>query len=269
MHPEEEPVALAAERLQAEFGDPPTTAIVLGSGLGVVVERMQVEAQAGYATLELPASGVTGHAGRAVVGRLGGQRVIAFSGRVHRYEGKPAQILVRYVRAIHRWGVQRLVLTCSAGGITEGMDPGHLIMLSDHINFMGDSPLMGPAYAERFPDMTFAHHPELRARFRAAAAERGWQLGEGIYAAMHGPSYETPAEIRMLRAVGADLVGMSTVPEILAAAEVKLPAIAIAMVSNRAAGLTDAPLAHSEVIEVANAAGARMADLLEAVLGTL
>lgn len=256
----------AAASLRQHFGDPPATALVLGSGLGVVVDRMRIEAQADYPALGLPGSAVVGHAGRAVVGSLGGQRVVAFSGRVHRYEGHPIQQIVRYVRALQRWGVKRLLLTCACGGIREDLVPGSLVLLSDHLNFMADSPLIGPAFAERFPDTTYAYDPAMRAHLRSVAERLGIALPEGVYAAMMGPAYETPAEIRMVQILGADVVGMSTVPEILAAAEVGLTAAAVGMVSNRAAGLAGVALSHADVTEVAGEAGATLAHLLEEAL---
>ena len=264
MHPEELPVAAAAERMTEHLGAPPATAFVLGSGLGVVMDRVEREAEVSYDVLGLPVSTVAGHAGHAITGRLAGHRVVILSGRVHLYEGYPAGEVVRYVRALHKWGVERLVLTNAAGGIADRLAPGDLALITDHVNLQGDNPLIGPPFAERFPDMTGAYAPKLRAALRAAAEEAGVPLDEGVYVALSGPSYETPAEIRFLRAIGGDLVGMSTVPEVIAADEVGLPTAAIALVSNRAAGLTDEPLSHEEVTEAGKAAGARLASLLEA-----
>jgi purine-nucleoside phosphorylase len=268
MHPEETPVARAAEALAKTFGPPPPTAIVLGSGLGPVVERLAVRGEATFAALGLPQSTVAGHAGRVLRGTLAGADVCVLSGRVHMYEGYSSGEVVRAVRALHRWGVQRLLLTCSAGGIAVGLEPGALVVLSDHVNLQGDNPLRGPAWGQvRFPDLTFAHHPKLRTVLREAAREVGVPLVEGIYAAMMGPSYETPAEIRMLRTMGADVVGMSTVPEVLAAAQVGMPVAAIAVVSNRAAGLTASPLTHDEVTDIAGRSAAGLLRILEVALG--
>jgi purine-nucleoside phosphorylase len=264
VHPEEGPVSAVARRLADAFGDAPPTAIVLGSGLGPVVDRIDVTAQIPFSDLGLPASTVVGHAGRAIRGKLGGADIVAFSGRVHMYEGLSANEVVRGVRVLHRWGVKRIVLTCSAGGIAAGLEPGALVALTDHINLQGDNPLRGPAWGDtRFPDLTYAHHPALRATLKEAAKEVGVPLIEGVYAAMLGPSYETPAEIRMLRTMGADVVGMSTVPEILAAAQVGMPAAAIAVVSNRAAGLSTGPLTHDEVTDIAGKAAVGLARLFE------
>ena len=262
-HPEEGPVAEIADRLRKNLGEAPRTTLVLGSGLGVVVDRMAVEARVSTEELGLPRSTVVGHAGEVVVGGLGPSRVAVLSGRVHLYEGYPAAHIVRYVRALHRWGVKRLLLTCSAGGITEGLDPGVLVAITDHLNFQHQNPLTGPAYGTRFPDLTRGYDREMIAALLAAGREIGCDVKQGVYAAMPGPSYETPAEIRMLRTLGADLVGMSTVPEVLAANEIGLTAAALAVVSNRASGLTGEELTHEEVTMIANRVGGVVAELLE------
>ncbi len=269
MHPEEGPVSTVAAALQARLGDAPPTALVLGSGLGVVVDRLTVTGHAPAGDLGLPRSTVHGHAGEVIVGTLGEAPVAVVSGRVHLYEGYTPGEVVRYVRALHRWGVRRLLLTCSAGGITEGLDPGVLVALEDHLNLQRTSPLIGPAFGEtRFPDLTAPYDPSMLEGLIAAGRATGTEVRTGIYAAMLGPSYETPAEIRMIRTLGGDVVGMSTVPEVLAAAEIGLPVAALAVVSNRAAGLTGGEaLSHEEVTVTANEVGGRVADLLEAFLG--
>lgn len=264
-HPEDGPVSAVAEALARAFGDAPHTAVVLGSGLSLLLDRMDIAKRVPYPELKLPGSAVVGHAGEAVLGDLGGTRMLAMAGRVHFYEGWTPAELVRGVRALHRWGVREIVFTCSAGGISDEMQPGTLAIITDHINFQGTSPLIGPSWGEtRFPDMSTAYHPRLRAAVQEAAESLGIPVESGVYAAMMGPAYETPAEIRMLQTVGADLVGMSTVPEILAAAGCGLPAVAIAMVSNRAAGLAGHPLTHEEVTETAQAAADSFAKLIEA-----
>jgi purine-nucleoside phosphorylase len=262
MHSEDTPVAGIADALMEQLGSAPTTALILGSGLGPVVDGLTVRAEASFAELGLPQSRVAGHAGRAVRGMLGSVDVVVFSGRVHLYEGHSPDVVVRGVRALARWGVERLILTCSVGGISPGFDPGTLVSVSDHINLQGCSPLVGPAFGTRFPDMTFAYDPALRGALVAAAETVGAPMREGVLAAVMGPSYETPAEIRMIQGMGADIVGMSTVPEILAASEVGLRAAAIGVVSNRAAGLSGGSLSHSEVTENAGEAAAYVASLL-------
>lgn len=264
MHPEEGPVAAVAAALRAHLGEAPETAIVLGSGLGVLVERIEVRASVPSTELGLPQSTVSGHAGRVLVGRLGGAGVAVLSGRVHLYEGYGPGEVVRYVRALHRWGVKRLLLTCSAGGIRPGWAPGTLAVISDHINWQGRSPLVGLQWGPaRFPDMGTAYDPSMRATLRASATAVGVPVEEGVYVAMLGPAYETPAEIRAAGVCGADLVGMSTVPEVLAAVEAGLPVAALAVVSNLAAGLSATPLSHEEVSETAALVGDRVARLFE------
>lgn len=268
-HPEEAPIADAVARLTARFGAAPSAAIVLGSGLGPVVDRLVIEGQAEFSEMGLPASTVPGHAGKVVVGRLGDVRVLVFSGRVHLYEGHEPAVAVRAVRAAAKWGVKRLFLTCSVGGITEGLDPGSMVLVTDHLNFQRANPLTGPAYGTRFPDVTAAYDPAMRDALRRTASKAGLKLTDGILAAMPGPAYETPAEIRMLRTLGADVVGMSTVPEVLAAAEIGLPTAVIAVVSNRAAGLSGGPLTHEEVTESAHTSAKKLAVALEEVLREL
>ncbi len=267
MHPEESPVAGIVDRFTDRLGPPPPSALVLGSGLGPVVDQVDIQAEATFEELGLPQSGVPGHAGKVIRGRLGTAELVILSGRLHLYEGHSPQVVVRGVRALARWGVRRLILTCSVGGITPGFDPGTLVAISDHINFQPVNPLTGPAYATRFPDMTFAYNPDLRRKILAAAKKVEVPMVEGVLAAVMGPSYETPAEVRMIRTVGGDIVGMSTVPEVIAAAELKLCTAAIGVVSNRAAGLSDAGLTHDEVTENAAHAAEHLAAVLFDVLG--
>ena len=262
MHPEAGPVAEAAQALQDRFGAPPSTAITLGSGLGILVDAMDDLTSVPYDALGLPTSGVAGHSGVAHVGQLGGHRVLALAGRKHLYEGVDAGVVVRYVRAIHAWGVKRLVLTCSVGGIRAGFGPGDLVVVSDHMNFQRINPLVGPAFGTRFPDLSEAYDPVIRGALLKAARDVGATVHEGVLAAMDGPAYETPAEVRMLGHVGADIVGMSTVPEILAAAEIGFMAAVMAVVSNPAAGIGAAKLSHDDVTETANAAGHWMVQTL-------
>lgn len=261
-HPEAGPVAEVAEKLRARFGVAPPTAVVLGSGLGTLVDRMTVVDRAPYAELALPASTVAGHASEVVRGRLGRAELVALAGRVHLYEGRSPAETVRYVRALHRWGVQHLIVTNSVGGITAGMDPGTLVVVSDHVNFQGRNPLYGPAFGTRFPDLSDAYDRGLRRVLKDAAAAAGVPVKEGVLAAMLGPSYESPAEIRMLAVLGVDVVGMSTVPEVIAAAEVGLRCAVLSLVSNKAAGIADHALTHEEVTAAAHEAGGRMARLL-------
>lgn len=262
MHPEQAPVADVARRMRDRFGAPPAVAVVLGSGLGGLVGRMEAVNRVPYPELGLPESTVAGHASELVYGKLAGRPVAVLSGRVHLYEGRALGETIRYVRALHHWGVQVLLLTNSVGGITEGLDPGSLVVITDHLNFQGTNPLVGPAFGTRFPDLSHAYDPGIQEILTSAAAAVGVEIHTGVLAAMLGPTYESPAEIRMLRTLGADVVGMSTVPEVIAAAEIGLRCAVLSLVSNRAAGLAGHPLTHEEVTAAAREAGDRLGALL-------
>ena len=264
MSAERIPIDAAAEALHRRFGAPPPLAVVLGSGLGPVTERLSDPDQATYAEVGLPASGVAGHGGSMHVGLLGGVRTAVLAGRIHMYEGHPHAVVARAVRSLHAWGVGQLLLTCSVGGLRPDLGPGQLVLVTDHINFQNSNPLTGPAFGTRFPDMTEAYHPSMRRVLMAQAAALGISLDQGVLASMPGPAYETPAEVRMLRALGADVVSMSTAPEVMAAREVDLPVAAIAVVANPGAGLHDRPLTHIEVTDAASKAAVALGRLLEA-----
>jgi purine-nucleoside phosphorylase len=255
-------VDAAAASLRATFGEPAQVAVVLGSGLGDVVQRVSEPKVAENAAVGLPRTGVGGHAGRVVVGRFGGRRVAVLAGRVHVYEGHELDTVVLAVRALARWGVKGLVLTSAVGGCDPALGPGSLLLVSDHINLSGFNPLRGPnldALGPRFPDVTHLYSPRLRALAQSVSTER---LPEGIYAAMPGPSYETPAEIRMLRTLGANVVGMSLVHEAIAAGHAGMEILAISVVSNPAAGLGAAELTHTEVTEASRQAAGKLGALL-------
>lgn len=242
-----------AGRVRERFGDrTPAAAVTMGSGLGGLADEFEAPLSVAYDTLPgWPAPTVVGHAGRLVLGELDGVPAIGLGGRVHLYEGGPPARAAFYVRVLARLGVPILFLSNAAGAIREGFGPGELMLISDHINLTGKSPLTGPVVGEepRFPDMTRAYDPELRAIVRRTAAELGVGLHEGVYVAVHGPSYETPAEIRMLRTMGADAVGMSTVPEVIAARAAGIRCVAVSCLTNYAAGVIDEPLDHEEVLE--------------------
>jgi purine-nucleoside phosphorylase len=266
-HPERDVVVGAAQALRAALGPAPELAVILGSGLGVVASSLERAVRTSYQAIGLPAPGIQGHAGEILVGELNGQRVALVSGRVHIYEGRPVQVLARIVRVLHLWGVGGLVVTASVGGIDPTLSPGALVDIEDVINLMGSSPLIGPAWGHRFPDMGSALDPALRARLAAAASAAGVPLPSGVYAAMHGPAFETPAEIRMLRGMGARVVGMSVAPEVLAAAEVGLPVAGVALVSNPAAGVGSEPLVHEDVLRAGAIARDQVVRLLTALVG--
>jgi purine-nucleoside phosphorylase len=245
--------ALAAVRGKTEA--PPDVGIVLGSGLGAFAERLQKATTISYAEIPgFPASRVAGHAGRLVVGELltphGVAVVVAMQGRVHLYEGWPADEAAFGVRVMGGLGVRALLLTNAAGGVDPTLAPGDLVRITDHLNLTGQSPLVGENdehVGPRFPDMSAAWDPGLGALLDEAAAASGVALKRGVYAGMLGPAYETPAEIRMLRVLGADLVGMSTVVEAIAARHMGLRIAGLSVVTNLAAGLAQARLSHDEV----------------------
>lgn len=235
----------------------PAVGVVLGSGLGAFGDTVAAAAGAKipYGELGFPSSGVVGHAGALCVGTIGGVPVACMQGRVHAYEGHDPDRVVFAVRALARWGCTTFVLTNAAGGVNPALEPGDLMLLTDHLNLTGRNPLIGPnddAVGPRFPDMSIAYDRALRACAHAAAREGGLTLREGVYAALSGPSYETPAEIRMLRALGADAVGMSTVPEVIALRHMGARCVALSCITNKGAGLSEGLLSHTEVQEVAD-----------------
>jgi purine-nucleoside phosphorylase len=252
-------------------GDPPDVAVVLGSGLGDFANRLTGAVSLPYTELpHWPASSVIGHEGRLVVGALGGRRVAALSGRAHYYEGHDLRTVTFAARVIARLGVKVLILTNAAGGINAAqLTPGTLMVIDDHINLLGSNPLVGPneeAFGPRFPDMTEVYSRRLRGLADQVAREQGLRIGHGVYVAVHGPSYETPAEIRFLRSIGADAVGMSTVPESLVARHMGLEVLGISCITNAAAGVLPQPLNHDEVMEVAQRVRGAFAALLEGII---
>lgn len=260
--------AVAAIEARTELR--PSVGVVLGSGLGRFADAVEDAVEIRYDEIPgWPVSTAVGHAGVLVVGTFGGVTVAVLKGRAHLYEGHPAAKVVFGVRVLGRLGVESLVLTNACGAIDPTVTPGTLVAVSDHLNLQGTSPLVGPndeALGPRFPDMTDAYDPAYRAVARDAAARLGVTLGEGVYAAWLGPAFETPAEIRMMRALGADLVGMSTVPEVLAARHMGIRCLALSCVTNAAAGTVGEPIDHERVLEVgARAAGDLVALLREVV----
>jgi purine-nucleoside phosphorylase len=207
-----------------------------------------------------------------VLGRVDGIPVAVLRGRAHLYEGIPADATVLGVRVLGRLGIRTLVVTNAAGAVNESFQPGQLVLISDHVNLMGTSPLVGPnddALGPRFPDMSDAYDPELRASAREAASRLGLELGDGVYAAWLGPQFETPAEIRFMRAIGGDLAGMSTVPEVIAARHLGIRCLGISVVTNMAAGVGDGKLGHEEVLAVGAEAQPRLTALLRELLPAL
>lgn len=251
----------------------PDIAVVLGSGLGGFADSLENAAVIPYSEIPgWPVSTAVGHAGKLIIGTIDGLPVAVMAGRAHLYEGYSAQQVVYGVRALFTFGVQSIVLTNASGGVNPKFGPGTLVLISDHINLMGQNPLTGAnddSLGPRFPDMSEAYSKRYRELARAAGKEIGLELPEGVYAALPGPSYETPAEIRYLRAIGADLVGMSTALEAIAANHMDMKVLGISCVTNFAAGVVDRKLNHDEVLEVGAAAQGRMSELLRRVLPRL
>lgn len=242
------------------------TAVVLGSGLGPFADGLEIKASFAYADLGLPESKVPGHAGCLLVAEISGSPLLVAKGRVHLYEGWDPQDVVRIVRLFHAVGVKTLVLTNAAGSLNPDFAPGSWMMLSDHLNLTGRSPLAGGPH---FVDMTEVYSRRLREAFHLGAASLGHPLHEGVYAALNGPQYETPAEIRMLQRLGADAVGMSTVPEAIQARALGLEVAAFSCLTNWGAGLSGQTLSHEEVTATGRAAAHRLIDILHATLPKL
>lgn len=263
--------AAAAARLGA-FGVP-DVAIVLGSGLGEFADRLADAAVTPYSEIpHWPASAVVGHAGKLVVGTIGGKTVAALAGRAHFYEGHDLRTVTFATRVLGLLGVKRLILTNAAGGVNVAFTPGTLMVIDDHINLLGSNPLVGAnddRFGVRFPDMTEVYSKRLRGVADDAASAVGVLVAHGVYVAVHGPSYETPAEIRFLRTIGADAVGMSTVPEALVARHMRMEVLGISCITNPAAGVLPEPLHHDEVMEVADRVKGQFASLLEGIIERL
>jgi purine-nucleoside phosphorylase len=260
----------AAEAVRWAFAPVPKVAVVLGSGLGPLADRLEDRVAVPYATIpHFPVPTVAGHEGNLIAGAVGPARVIYLQGRFHFYEGHDLETVTFPVRLLRRLGVETLVLTAATGGIEPGFRPGDLVCLSDHLNLIGQNPLRGAndeRCGPRFPDMSEVYSRRLRATAAEEAGRLGIDLKTGVYACLPGPSYETPAEIRMLRTLGADVVGMSTVPEAIVARHSGMEVLAFALVTNAAAGLSGAPISHEEVLEAGRQAVPRLGGLIEAVV---
>ncbi|WP_210609734.1 purine-nucleoside phosphorylase [Priestia flexa] len=243
----------AATYIQGKTTIQPTIGLILGSGLGVLADEIQDAVKIPYNDIpEFPVSTVEGHAGQLVIGTIHDVPVIAMQGRFHFYEGYSLEKVTFPVRVMKELGIETIIVTNAAGGINESYNPGDLMLISDHINNFGTNPLIGPNDSElgvRFPDMSTAYCPKLRALAKDVASELNIAVQEGVYVGNTGPTYETPAEVRMLRVVGGDAVGMSTVPEVIVARHASLRVLGISCISNMAAGILDQPLHHDEVIE--------------------
>jgi purine-nucleoside phosphorylase len=263
----------AVRRIREESAVEPRVGVVLGSGLGGLADELDRRVEIPYSEIPgWPAATAMGHVGTLVLGALGGVPIAAMRGRAHLYEGIGAERVAFGVRALGGLGIRSLVVTNAAGGVNRDYRPGLLVLISDHVNLQGASPLVGPnddSLGPRFPDMSDAYDPELRARARELAERLGIELGEGVYAAWLGPQFETPAEIRFLRAIGADLVGMSTVQEVIAARHMGIRVLGISVVTNMAAGVLSEKIDHEAVLEVGAAAAGSLTALLRELVPTL
>jgi purine-nucleoside phosphorylase len=247
-----EMVARAADMVRGKIGGDITTALILGSGLGGLADRIENPISIPYRAIPgFPPASVPGHAGRFVAGTLGARRVIVAAGRYHLYEGHSLDTVAMPTRVLHACGVRTLFVSNAAGGINRTMRPGDLMIIEDHLNLMSRTPLAGPSRPDetRFPDMSAPYDPALIRALRDAALECGIRVTSGVYAALLGPAYETPAEVRMLAKLGADAVGMSTVPEVLTARALGMRVAGVSCITNVAAGMSNTPLSHAEVLE--------------------
>jgi purine-nucleoside phosphorylase len=263
-------VAEAAAWVRERAPAAPDVAIVLGSGLGSFADRVTAGDRWPYSAIpNWPASAVIGHAGTLVIGELQGRRVAVLSGRAHFYEGHDLRTVTFAIRVLGLLGVRTLILTNAAGGVNTSFSQGALMVIDDHLNLIGSNPLVGPndeRFGLRFPDMTEVYSRRLRTIADHAAAAAAVPIAHGVYAALHGPSYETPAEIRYLRTIGADAVGMSTVPEAIVARHMAIEVLGVSCITNMAAGVLPQPLDHREVMETAQRVGGQFIALLEEIL---
>jgi purine-nucleoside phosphorylase len=257
-------------RMRLQGRPMPSIGVILGSGLGRLAEELKDAVAIPYGEIpHFPVSTVTGHAGRLVCGDLDGTPVCALQGRFHLYEGYSPHEVVFPIRTLARSGVKAFVITNAAGGVNKNWKAGDLMVIADHLNLTGQNPLAGPhddRLGPRFPDMSEAYLQAFRALAHEAAKEVGIGLREGVYSVLSGPSYETPAEVRMLHACGADAVGMSTIPEVVACRQMGVKVLGISLISNLAAGISRVPLTHQEVIETADRVAADFVRLVRAVV---
>jgi purine-nucleoside phosphorylase len=263
--------AVAAIRARMKIS--PQIGLILGSGLGAYADRFEESVVIPFEEIpHFPKSRVAGHSGNLVLGLTERVPVAALQGRVHFYQGYSMPEVVFPMRVLGCLGIRRLIVTNAAGGINTGFRPGDLMVITDHINLMGGNPLVGEnldSFGPRFPDMSEAYSRKMRETALRAAAERGLRLKEGVYVGLAGPSYETPAEIRMCRALGADAVGMSTVPEVVVAAHMEIPVLGISCITNMAAGILPQKLTHKEVIDTTERVKEQFISLLQGVIPLL
>ena len=262
----------AAQVLENKLPWIPEMMIVLGSGLGGLGSALQESLEVPFSKIPgLPEAGVAGHQGSFRAGLLEGRRVLLQAGRFHLYEGHPPGVVATPVRVASQLGIERLILTNAAGGINRRFRPGSIMLIDDHLNFMWSSPLSGPVQdgEERFPDMSTPYDPAYQRLALEVAVEQEMELERGIYAGVLGPNYETPTEIRMLETLGADAVGMSTVPEVIVARAQGMRVLAFSLITNHAAGISPTPLSHEDVLAAGREAGPRLESLIRKVVERL
>nr|WP_088102351.1 purine-nucleoside phosphorylase [Halalkalibacter urbisdiaboli] len=260
----------AIQFLKDKLSSPPQIGLILGSGLGVLADEIENPKKIPYTEIpEFPVSTVEGHAGQLVFGTLKGKQVVAMQGRFHFYEGYSLETVTFPVRVMKKLGVEQLIVTNAAGGVNESFEAGDLMLIRDHINNMNQNPLIGPndeAMGVRFPDMSNAYSEKLRTVAKELAQQLNISLQEGVYVANTGPSYETPAEVKMIRKLGGDAVGMSTVPEVIVARHADMKVLGLSCISNMAAGILPQPLSHEEVIETTEKVKEDFLSLVKAIV---
>ena len=263
----------AAEHIRAKLAAKPTIGLILGSGLGDFADTLEDRIVIPFSQIpDFPQPTVEGHVGAFVIGNCQGKTVIALQGRIHYYEGHPQQVITIPVRVMALLGVQKLILTNAAGGVNLNFYPGDLMLISDHINFSGSNPLIGqnlPEFGPRFPDVSDVYTQKLRKIIMEKSADNGIALRQGVYMMFSGPCYETPAEIRFARVIGADAVGMSTVPEAIVAAQCGMEVVGISCITNMAAGVLPQKLNHQEVMDTAALVHDKFHKLLNLILEDL
>lgn len=260
------------EFIKSKITKKPEIGLILGSGLGSMADEIQGVRIPYKEIPNFPTSTIEGHVGQLVIGELAGKTVIAMQGRCHFYEGYSMQHVTFPIRVMKKLGVDNLILTNAAGGINKALVPGDLVLINDHINFMGQNPLIGPndaSFGERFPDMSTTYNAQLMKVAQKEAENLGIVLRNGVYVACTGPSYETPAEIRMFRILGGDVVGMSTVPEAIVANHSGMKVLGISCVTNMAAGVLDQPLSHEEVIDTSKKIKKNFEDLIRNIIKSI
>ena len=263
-------ILAAAQFIRSRVTMLPTVGLVLGSGLGDYADTLEDAVRIPYSEIpNFPVPSIPGHSGALVFGRKCGKDVVVMQGRIHYYEGLPQQEITLPIRVLAALGIKTVVLTNACGGVNLDFTPGDLMLISDHINLSGGNPLIGPnldAFGPRFPDMSDLYTASLRAAIREKVAEAGISLREGVYGMYSGPNYETPAEIRMYRILGADTVGMSTVPEALVAGHCGMQVVGVSCITNMAAGVLPVKLCHAEVTETANRVSAKFRKVIDLIL---